>query len=429
MTLFVKLDVKSLASFFQSASESICYAGPGIHLEPAQAMAEAARRLHPSMITVCLDFSEHVQRLGFGSIEAVQLLRHAGIVVNSARGLRTALAIADGTGYIFTPTALLLEDNSGEASTLNAMRLTDEQVAEALARLSPAAKAIAKAKASSPAERDRIDRIPLEVSTSVVSDQTIDDVSKRLAAAPPVPFDVARQVRVYNPYLQYVETKLTGAAIQRHRLKIPPQLLKLGAGPSLEGRLHTSVDLISGAAALSSEGLETTLRQIRSEFTRSLGKDKGRVILKSARRKFEECIGELREALNSHRARVAEGLQQALNESRQLIIDHYVPLVLARPPNAIYGQIARGAPTEVDARKWLSRELDCVFPKAESLLGDMNLTISYKDVTYETLTDPDFPQAIRAAFPDVDWNHAHEEFLAASEIASHDPGGRSANLP
>jgi len=46
-------------------------------------------------------------------------------------------------------------------------------------------------------------------------------VERRLEEAPPVRFDVARQVRVFNAYLQYVELKLTGAAIQRHRLSIP----------------------------------------------------------------------------------------------------------------------------------------------------------------------------------------------------------------
>jgi hypothetical protein len=33
----------------------------------------------------------------------------------------------------------------------------------------------------------------------------------------PVRFDIARQVRVFNAYLQYVELKLTGAAIQSWR--------------------------------------------------------------------------------------------------------------------------------------------------------------------------------------------------------------------
>jgi hypothetical protein len=37
---------------------------------------------------------------------------------------------------------------------------------------------------------------------------------RRLEEAPPVSFDVARQVRVFNAYLHYVELNLSGAPIQ-----------------------------------------------------------------------------------------------------------------------------------------------------------------------------------------------------------------------
>jgi hypothetical protein len=45
----------------------------------------------------------------------------------------------------------------------------------------------------------------------------------------------------------------------------------------------------------------------------------------------------------------------------------------------------------------------------------MKLDVRYKDVTYETLIADDFLDSIRAAFPRVDWEKAHEEFKAASE--------------
>jgi hypothetical protein len=47
------------------------------------------------------------------------------------------------------------------------------------------------------------------------------EVSQKLKDAPPVPFDVARQVRVFESYLQYVELRLPGVAIQRRRIAIP----------------------------------------------------------------------------------------------------------------------------------------------------------------------------------------------------------------
>ena len=116
-------------------------------------MAVLAKRIGPELIIVCLDFDERVIRMGFGDLAAVKTLRDAGIVVNSTPGLRTGLVIVDHQGYIFTPTALYLEAEDRPAEAPNAMRLSKDQVTEALARLSPAAKAIAIAFAKTEEER------------------------------------------------------------------------------------------------------------------------------------------------------------------------------------------------------------------------------------------------------------------------------------
>ncbi len=68
-----------------------------------------------------------------------------------------------------------------------------------------------------------------------------------------------------------------------------------------------------------------------------------------------------------------------------------------------------------DLRKWLEEELDSVFPVAEDLLQGMNLEERYKDVTFETLHQKDFLEAVKKAFPKVDWDKAYSEFLAAGQ--------------
>jgi hypothetical protein len=242
--LFCSLDSAAIAKHIRGAQHTICYAAPGIQQHPANAMVEVARRIGPDLITVCLDFDERVMRMGFGDLAAVKILRDAGIVVNSTPGLRTGLVIVDHQGYIFTPTALYLETEDRSADAPNAMRLSKDQAMEALARLSPAAKAIAVAFAKSEEERQHIREQAVEVPSVKVSDEEFAAVEKRLEEAPPVQFDIARQVRIFNAYFQYVELKLSGAAIQRHRLAIPPSIQKLGGSKDLEGRLRTTFDLI-----------------------------------------------------------------------------------------------------------------------------------------------------------------------------------------
>lgn len=411
--LFCSLDFPAIAAAIRKAQYSVCYAAPGIHVEPANAIVEVAARIGPELITVCLDFDERVMRMGFGALPAVEALRDAGIAITSTAGLRTGLVIVDHQGYIFTPTALYLESDDRPADAPNAMRLSKDQVSEALARLSPAAKAIAIALARTDEERDRIRRQAIEVPSAAVSETIYDQVRQSLELVPAARFDVVRQVRVFSAYLQYVELKLTGAAIQRHRFAIPPSIQKLGGAKDLEGRLRTTFDLIDKSGKLSSRKLEGSLNEIRQNFTPSLGKDHGRVVLKAAKPHFEKKIEEFRAALKDHQAAVEKELQGQLDESRKQVIDYYVPIVMANPPDKMRGQFLRFG--EGEARAWLEGEFDRVFPKADALIQKMNLDVQYKDVTYETLNREDFLEALKGAFPHVDWDKAYSEFRAVGE--------------
>lgn len=183
-TFFCHLSSNRIVEIIQNAKGTICYAGPGIQIEPARAMVEASRRLGPEMLTVWVDFDERVMRMGYGDIQAVKLLREAGITVSHAPSLRSALIIADGEGYTFTPTPLYLEAEPG-TEVRNALRLTPEQINEALARLSPAAKVIALAMATSPEEKARILELPAEKGSAPVNNSQFEKVAKSLKEVPP----------------------------------------------------------------------------------------------------------------------------------------------------------------------------------------------------------------------------------------------------
>lgn len=413
--LFCHLTSVQIADLIRSAENSVCYAGPGIQIEPAKAMVEVADKIGPELLTVSLDFDERVVRMGYGDMEGVRMLRDAGIVMNNSPGLRSALIIVDGEGYTFTPTPLYLEAESCSKDARNALRLSPEQVAEALARLSPAAKAIAIVSAIDPNEKARIADLPLEVGSVQVNEAQFEKVDASLKEAPPVKFDLARQVRVFEPYLQYVELNLTGASIQRRRLPIPASIQNLGSNEDLQNRLHTTFDLIEEGGELSSRQLENALKEIRKNFTPSLGNNHGRVVLKSAKPYLMKRLEEFRKKLEAHQEKVGEELQKHLDDSREVIIDYYLPRAMNTPPDALLGQSLTGEPTKEGARQWLRSELDRVFPSAKSLIKGMKLEERYKDVTFETLNSEDFLESVKAVFPTVDWDKAYEEFRAAGE--------------
>jgi hypothetical protein len=419
--LFCSLTPLRIAESVRKAQQAVCYAGPGIQLDLAQAMVEVAGRLGQEMLTVSLDFDDRVMRMGYGNVDAVQLLLDAGIAVQSSPGLRTALVVVDNEGYIFTPTALYLEAEPSDGAASNAVRMSGEQVAQALARLSPAAKTIAIAQAKTPEAKQRIEVLTVDVVSAPITPEKLAEVAASLKEAPPVRFDLARQVRVFEPYLQYVELSLTGAAIQRHRMAIPEKIQKLGGSKELENRLRTTFELIEKGSKLSSKPLEDALNEIRKNFTPSLGKDHGRVVLKAAKPHLVTRLKEFRIKLEAHQKAVAKDLQKHLDTSREQIVAYYLPRVIEAKPDALLGQSQNGEVSEAAAKRWLNGELDKVFPRAETLIQEMKLEERYKDVTFETLNRRDFLESVKDAFPYVDWDKAYSEFKAAGQSEAKHP--------
>jgi hypothetical protein len=335
--------------------------------------------------------------------------------VRSTSGLRTGLLTVDDEGYIFTPVALYLESDRRQTDAPNALRLSWDQVIEAQARLSPAAKAIVMARAKTPAERERIREQAVELKSTEVSASQFAEVSRSLEEAPPVQFDVARQVHVFEAYLQYVELRLSGVAIQRHRIAIPRKIQNLGTDGGVQARLNTTFNLIEKESELSSKPINDELTEIRNNLTRSLGKEHGRILLKAQKPLLQKRLAALRDKLEKFQIIVKEKLQAQLEVSKNEIAEYYVPHVLASPPDSFSGQLLTAKPTSDDARKWLRCELDAVFPKAEQLIKKMELHEIYKDVTFETLNRKDFLSLIQDAFPNVDWEKPYKEFRAAGE--------------
>ena len=198
----------------------------------------------------------------FGSLAAVKTLRDAGILVNSTIGLRTGLVIVDHEGYFLLRRLFIWRGRIAMESAPNAMRLSKDQVTEdARAPLTSGEghchRICENRGRERPHSRSRPLRSPRLPYLTGISRPSSASWSKALGS------DIARQVRVFSAYVQYVELKLSGAAIQRHRLAIPSSIQKLDVSKDLEARLRTTFDLIESGGKLSSKALEDTPNEIR----------------------------------------------------------------------------------------------------------------------------------------------------------------------
>lgn len=412
-TFFRQINSTEICKMVEATQSNLCYAAPGIQLEPAKFIVNLAKKIGLESIFVFLDVNENVLRMGYGELEAINILREAGIQVGSIDGLRNGLIVSDDIGFSYTPTALFLEKEATDQQSLNALKLMPEQIKEAMARLSPASKAIALAQAKTLEEKAHIEKITSETRPIPVNKEAIETIAQKLKEVPATNFDIARQVRVYEAYFQYVELKLLGVKVYQKRIEIPDSIQKITSGIELKDRLKTTVELISKNAKISNINLDDEIRKIRNNFTKPLGKEHGRIILKNAIPKFEERIANLRLEIDKYKKNIEENIQAEFDKTKEELINLYSKILIENPPDSLIGEV--GTVTEDNVRSWLDTQLNNVIPKVDNISKNIELYLNYKDVTYKNLTDPKFIANIHEAYTKIDWTSVHKEFLAASE--------------
>jgi hypothetical protein len=379
---------------------------PGIQKAVADAVIKSLKKQSNKAVKVILDCNEDVCRLGYGDIEAIKILQDAGLDIRHVAGLRAGVLVCDDDAWIFTPTALYVQDEIQSDETPNAMHL-NKDMADMIA-ISTSEEERLKA---SDGQAD----IPGELelgSFSLTREQTAT-IEKSLKQIPPLPFDIARQVRVFEAYLQYVEITLDGCHLQHHKVNIPDEIVGLGADDDIVKRIHTTFDLITRDSDISSAELNEKLRQIREQFTPSLGKPWGRAILKWQRKEFDEAIASLEQELCFYKETVYEKIQDLMWKSIDDLIRFYVPRVIDNPPAVLK---RRGNVTVDIAETWLRMIFESSLPEPEKLISKMKLEVTFRDVTYDTLQEPDFQERVRLAFPNkIDWDKPFKEFNAAKE--------------
>jgi len=409
--VFSALSSKKIANLIQGSQHRIALVAPSIQDEVADAIISVVNRRGPDNIDLVIDFSEDVFRLGYGSINAINKLKAINFNIRNHAGLRIGLFVCDDKAWAFSPVALYIETEKEEDDLPNAIALSPEEANHILLRVSESARKEVILKSQDSKLVEEAKNATVEVSAFPVNDSALVEVNSSLENVPPVPFDVARQVRVFEPYIQYVELKLNGCSIQRHKMQLPKSLIGIDNNSEIENRINTSFNLIDKNSALSSKQLDDLIKEIKDDYTGILKKS-DRVILKSTRPEFDKEIENLKLLIEGHQANVKLELSEQLENSKKQLIDYYVPIVMARPPKTLSFRYGDGLTKEL-AYKWIDKELSTCIPKPEYLIKKMELECEFKDVTLETLEDKSLIDRLKEIFPDVPWEKPFNDYTAA----------------
>jgi len=222
------------------AIERLVVVAPAVWPQVAMAICERWRVLGSQAVTVVLDSDPEAYRLGYGELAALQELQQTatevGAEIHHQPGLRIGVVIADNKTLIYTPTAKLVEAGENTHGAANAICLgAAPRNVEADLGLGPGA--------------------ARQVGRRLLGIDQVESVKNDLEANPPQKFDLARKVRVFNSFIEFVELEVLGTEVSRRTVTIPSHLLAVADARTRE-QLRATLRLVPSDCKLSGEAID-----------------------------------------------------------------------------------------------------------------------------------------------------------------------------
>jgi hypothetical protein len=193
------------------ARHRLVFIAPGLSESVAQAIIKKWLELGRDAVVVVVDPDPEVCRLGFGDLAALQILQETaervGGRIQQQRGLRVGIIVTDETTTVYSPPPCLIEAGGQPGEKLNAIRL-DTPILDV-------------------ARTAESDLRSIDLNPEPMERADVQNTAQDLNANPPVKFDLARKVRVFNARFEFVEFELHGLSLSRKRVPIPSDLMGL----------------------------------------------------------------------------------------------------------------------------------------------------------------------------------------------------------
>lgn len=136
MQTFATIRNKTMCDMISHAKWRVIYVGPGISMDVAKSIIKFISKNGFEQVEVILDPNPEVCRLGYGEIEAMDLLFNKEVIVRKCNGIRIGVIVADDNAFIYTPTPLVVEEEPDVISP-NAIAVEPEQAKQLVCSICP----------------------------------------------------------------------------------------------------------------------------------------------------------------------------------------------------------------------------------------------------------------------------------------------------
>ncbi len=367
---------------------------PGLSESVAKAIVKKWHELGRDTVQIVLDPDPEVCRLGLGDLTALKMLHETaeriGGRIHQQPGLRVGVIVTDETTTVYSPTPRLIEAGGQPGERRNALRF-DTPILDTAAGTTDS------------------DFRSIDLHTKPMTHADVQKTTQDLDANPPVKFDLARKVRVFNARFEFVEFELHGLFLSRKRVPIPSDLMGLAKDPRAQKLLRSSFQLIDEHSEISGDRVTRLKQFIVKRYLITLP-GYGTVIRRDEKAAFQVAVKALERYVHRFQRRLKRKLQEAIDTNREVLTSALLPSVAKNPP-ARWKKFLGEHPRDQEIGNMLRSELADAFGHSDDVFQDMNVKAIFKGVTYESLSDPEFMRIAGQKIPSLD--KLHEEFDAA----------------
>jgi hypothetical protein len=400
------------------ATQRVVMIGPGVWPPLANSIAQAWHRLGAKNVTVILDVDAEICRMGYGSLEGLEILQSAAVaageVLGGEPGVRICVVIADDQTFVFSPTPRQLEAPPGLSPAATTPQPKSQPKANGIVLANPPA-ALETELGGGP-EGDTSRTLGLDF----LDQAKLDATRRDLADNPPKQFDLSQAVSVYNAKIQFVEFTVTGCRLSEQRARLPKHLLHvLKNNPKLAGKIENSIRLLDENDELLKDPnlSQETIGQHRAQISQDfllMVVNIGTIIERSRKTEFLACVKTLQGEVKAFGELVEKKLSERFQATAKELADELLPEVLKDVPKA-WRKWLGDYPDPEQVRWRIVDDLRQAFGDPAAKVRRMKVETVFKDVTYEMLQAPDFRVQLAPHFPDLP---LMEEYTAAKERQS-----------
>ena len=404
----IRLTSEDIASHIREAGDTCLLITPGVDGIVADALRERAQR-PTTKTSVVIDGSHHAERSGYGETSTWRDLMDV-TELRAMPGTRLGLLVTERGAWLFAPRAGKLDPREEEGLSAVALGAHSEEARALSERIvgrtsqSPQTNADAAEKhpAEFPEDRVRDEDEPRAMSEAITK-ESVEQAEQAIEEHPPRDYAKEREISVYTAFVGYIEMRLAGASLGKGaRLKIPNELVERGLGESeVRKRINESVKInLEEDVDTGVREINERLNAIRTLYTRQLGEPHGRIYRKRQRTELEGHLEDLRKEIARANSVLEDKIEMALRKQLDDLAETYSK------------QTARGSLPEMNKER-MSELLHKAWHEAGAVRRrEVNLEVTFKDLTWETLQDAAMKERIVEQFPDLENSTLYREFRA-----------------